>query len=199
MGSSPSRRRWSAPASTSSTTTSSSRRVPVGGPVHRRPDRFHPAAAARPGPAVRHPGRGGGYHRLPQAQGHPGHAGAALLRRHRLAGDGRRVLLGLADTQYVRNHLRPDNAIVDVHSPITAIDRAGPSTLPPHTGRRPPDRQRPGPVQHRQRRTVRLAAGRLCQLRPSGVAVGTTATPSTPSGATCPWSTRRSWRAPSSP
>ena len=39
----------------------------------------------------------------------------------------------LSTTQYVRNHLRLDNAIVDVHSAITAIDAGGAFDLPPRT------------------------------------------------------------------
>ncbi len=40
----------------------------------------------------------------------------------------------LSTTQYVRNHLRlPGNAIVDVRSPITAVDAGGPFDLPPRS------------------------------------------------------------------
>ena len=39
----------------------------------------------------------------------------------------------LSTTQYVRNHLRPDNTIVDVHSAITAIDTGSAFDLPPRT------------------------------------------------------------------
>ena len=39
----------------------------------------------------------------------------------------------LSTTQYVRNHLRLDNAIVDVHSAITAVDAGGAFDLPPRT------------------------------------------------------------------
>ena len=39
----------------------------------------------------------------------------------------------LSTTQYVRNHLRLDNAIVDVHSPITAVDVGGAFDLPPRS------------------------------------------------------------------
>jgi hypothetical protein len=39
----------------------------------------------------------------------------------------------LATTQYVRSHLRPGNAIVDVRSPMTAVDRDSAFDLPPRT------------------------------------------------------------------
>jgi hypothetical protein len=39
----------------------------------------------------------------------------------------------LATTQYVRNHLRPGNRIVDVRSPVTAIDAGSAFDLAPHT------------------------------------------------------------------
>jgi hypothetical protein len=39
----------------------------------------------------------------------------------------------IATTQYVRNHLRPENATVDVHSPMTAVDIGGAFDLPPRT------------------------------------------------------------------
>jgi len=39
----------------------------------------------------------------------------------------------LSTTQYVRNHLRLDNTIVDVHSAITAIDTGSAFDLPPRT------------------------------------------------------------------
>lgn len=39
----------------------------------------------------------------------------------------------IATTQYVRNHLRPGNAIVDVHSPMTAVDHGSAFDLSPHT------------------------------------------------------------------
>lgn len=39
----------------------------------------------------------------------------------------------LATTQYVRSHLRPDNKIVDVRSPMTAADIDGAFDLPPRT------------------------------------------------------------------
>ena len=39
----------------------------------------------------------------------------------------------LSATQYVRNHLRPGNAIVDVHSPVTAVDTGGAFDMAPRT------------------------------------------------------------------
>jgi hypothetical protein len=39
----------------------------------------------------------------------------------------------LSTTQYVRNHLRPENAIIDVHSPMTAVDIGTAFDLPPRT------------------------------------------------------------------
>lgn len=39
----------------------------------------------------------------------------------------------LSTTQYVRNHLRPENAIVDVRSPMTAVDIGSAFDLPPRT------------------------------------------------------------------
>jgi len=39
----------------------------------------------------------------------------------------------LSTTQYVRNHLRPGNAIVDVRSPMTAVDVGGAFDLPPRS------------------------------------------------------------------
>lgn len=39
----------------------------------------------------------------------------------------------LSTTQYVRNHLRPGNAIVDVHSPMVAADQGGAFDLPPRS------------------------------------------------------------------
>lgn len=39
----------------------------------------------------------------------------------------------LATTQYVRNHLRPGDAIVDVRSPMTAVDTGGAFDRPPRT------------------------------------------------------------------
>jgi len=39
----------------------------------------------------------------------------------------------IATAQYVRNHLRPGNATVDVHSPMTAVDIGGAFDLPPRT------------------------------------------------------------------
>jgi len=39
----------------------------------------------------------------------------------------------LSTTQYVRNHLRPGNAIIDVHSPTTALDIGSAFDLPPRS------------------------------------------------------------------
>ena len=39
----------------------------------------------------------------------------------------------LATAQYVRNHLRPGDAIADVHSPVTALDTGGAFDRPPRT------------------------------------------------------------------
>jgi hypothetical protein len=39
----------------------------------------------------------------------------------------------LSTTQYVRNHLRLDNTMVDVHSPMTAVDIGSAFDLPPRT------------------------------------------------------------------
>jgi hypothetical protein len=39
----------------------------------------------------------------------------------------------LSTTQYVRNHLRPQNAIVDVHSPMTAVDIGSAFDMAPRT------------------------------------------------------------------
>ena len=70
----------------------------------------------------------------------------------------------LSTTQYVRNHLRLDNAIVDVHSPMTATDIGSAFDLPPRTRRRPPDRHRPGPLQHPN---IGLFVWRLASVRQS--------------------------------
>jgi hypothetical protein len=39
----------------------------------------------------------------------------------------------LSTTQYIRNHRRPGNTIVDVHSGMTAVDNGGPFDLPPRS------------------------------------------------------------------
>jgi hypothetical protein len=39
----------------------------------------------------------------------------------------------VSTTQYIRNHRRPSNTIVDVHSPMTGVDIGGPFDEPPRT------------------------------------------------------------------
>ena len=145
---------------------------PLGGPLHRGPDLFHPAPAARPGTAGRDQGRGGRHHRLPPSQGDPGHAGAAVLRRDRMARRGGGVLLPDVD-----HAVRPQPpAAGERHRGRPFAHDGG-----RHRGRlrqgapqrrRASDGQWARPLQPAQHRPVRVAPPGLHRLRPAGTPAG---------------------------